>query len=471
MNLTPLQHKSFRELGMSRVFNKPMFRTEEHQLGYTHRSRRSYDITIADDLGDNKARALVLIHEIAHIFFGHMDENIPKELKEVKKLVQGMNVNYTKCMLFFGGPMAFLNIAMDLECNTKLLTKENNDYLNAFLQRELGPDTKICIPETYETEEKDVFRDYYVPLVEYFKKHENEMQITFVNPNMGDLGVSIDDIMGGLGDDDEIKKLIEESGYEGGNDKDDDNKNKSNSNSKEVEDEHDDIDSMPEKENSDSGKDQKEQNKKAPKAGKERSSDNVDISEVDPDKDIAAFLSKIVKTSVQYRQDAFRHYNRGTRRSKDGLLYNSLRRKTHSGSRILSIVTDVSGSIDTSQLATAVQSVKLALKRLHPASELATCDTDICDVYPITKIPNRLKCGGGTDMAVGLQYFVDKNAQDIVLYSDLGTDMDTVNAIVDKNPGINFYTIVTGRSTDINDYSDDEYHFLERNKRVLLLKN
>ena len=429
MNLTPLQHKAFRELGMSKVFNKPMFRTEPHTLGYTHRARRSYDITLADDLGDNKARAMVLLHEIAHIFFGHMDENTPQELKDIKKLVQGMNVNYTKCMLFFGGPLAFLNIAMDLECNTKLMTKENNYYLNAFLQKELGPDTKICTPDVYETVEMDTFRDYY-----------------------------------------EIQKLIEESGYEGGNDKDDKNKNKSNSGSKNVEDEHDDIDSMPENQK-DGGDAKDKSSNKAPNAGKGRSSNNIDISESDPDKDIAAFLSKIVKTSVDYRQDAFRHYNRGTRRSKDGLLYNSLRRKTHSGSRILSIVTDVSGSIDTSQLATAVQSVKLALKKLHPASELATCDTDICDVYPITKIPNKLKCGGGTDMAVGLQYFVDKHAQDIVLYSDLGTDMNTVNKIVDENPGINFYTIVTGRSPNINDYADDEYHFLERNKRVLLLKN
>ena len=470
MNLTPLQHKAFRELGMSKVFNKPMFKAEPHTLGYTHRARRSYDITLADDLGDNKARAMVLLHEIAHIFFGHMDENTPQELKDIKKLVQNMNVNYTKCMLFFGGPLAFLNIAMDLECNTKLMTKENNDYLNAFLQKELGPDTKICTPDVYETVEMDTFRDYYVPLVEYFKKHENEMKITFVNPNMGDIGISIDDVMAGLGDEDEIQKLIEESGYEGGNDKDDKNKNKSNSGSKNVEDEHDDIDSMPE--NQKDGEENKNKtNKKAPNAGKGRSSNNIDISESEPDKDIAAFLSKIVKTSIDYRQDAFRHYNRGTRRSKDGLLYNSLRRKTHSGSRILSIVTDVSGSIDTSQLATAVQSVKLALKKLHPASELATCDTDICDVYPITKIPNKLKCGGGTDMAVGLQYFVDKHAQDIVLYSDLGTDMNTVNKIVDKNPGINFYTIVTGRSPNIEDYADDEYHFLERNKRVLLLKN
>ena len=469
MKLTPIQHKIFRELGMSKVFNKPLFKATPSQLGYTYRARRSYDITIADDLGDSKVRAIVLLHEIAHIFLGHMDENIPQELKNVKTLIKGMGVNYTKCMLFFGGPMTFLNIAMDLECNTKILTPENIKYVDNFLEKE--SEGKLCTPEKYETVEKDKFRDYYIPLVEYFKKHESEMKISFTNAADGDLGISVSDVMNGLEDDEEIKELLEESGYQGGNDKNDKDINKSKSSSN-VEDEYEDIDSLPE-----NGREEKYSQKKKnsndsnKQAGRGRSCNNVDISTEDPDKEIANFLTRIVRNSLEYKHDSFRHYNRGTRRSKEGVFYSSLKRKSHSNSRILSIVTDISGSINTSQLATAVQSVKLVFNKLHPSSELATCDTKICKVYPITNIPNVLNCGGGTDMAVGLKYFVDKNAQDIVLYSDLETDMYEMNKIIDNNPNINFYTIVTGRSQNINDFTKDEYYFLSKNKRVLLLNN
>ena len=225
MVFTKNQKTAFRLLAMTKLIKRPMW-IPEHMLGYCSRDKRNYKINVADDTGSDGVFWSVLIHELGHIYYNHMDIDNPKELKDVKNLCNSLGYNYSAIMLYYGGPMSFLNIAMDLECNTKLMTKENNDYLNAFLQKELGPDTKICTPDVYETVEMDTFRDYYVPLVEYFKKHENEMKITFVNPNMGDIGISIDDVMAGLGDEDEIQKLIEESGYEGGNDKDDKNKNK-----------------------------------------------------------------------------------------------------------------------------------------------------------------------------------------------------------------------------------------------------
>ena len=469
MKLTSLQHKAFRELCLSKITYRDMFKSEG-SLGYTYRARRGYDITIADDIADNKAKAIILLHELAHIFFGHMDENVVQELKNIKKQIQGRGVNYTKCMLFFRGPMSFLNIAMDLQVNTKFLTKENTDYLQNFLET-INPGFKLCLPETYETEEKEVFREYYDPLVDYFLKHQDEMKISVTDGLDGDLGISVDEIMQGLEDEDEIKELLEESGYKGGNDKNSENKSGTSS-SESVEEAHDEIDSLSDEKSSNKEEDkEKYENKKdKKKPGKGRSTSNLEIAEGNISKDIANFLTNIVKTSLEYRQDSLKHYNKGTRRNKDNILYTSMKRKQQVSSRILSIVVDVSGSIDTSQLATAVRSVKAVFKNLHPSSKLATCDTDILDVYSITKIPSSIRNAGGTDMYKGLKYFVDKNSQDIILYSDLETEMSTINKLIDSNPQINFYTIVTGRSTDIENFSDEEYHFLSKNRKVLLLK-
>ena len=122
MKLTKTQKKAMKELALCKVVRRKMWRTEK-QLGYTNTSanRRYYDINIANDTGSREVEDIVLLHEIGHCYFGHNDLDIREELLLVKSMCDGAGLPFF-FFLLYGGPMRFLNLAMDLEINSKLLT-------------------------------------------------------------------------------------------------------------------------------------------------------------------------------------------------------------------------------------------------------------------------------------------------------------------------------------------------------------
>lgn len=499
MRLTSTQHRLFRELGMSNLYRKPIYKTQG-ELGYTIRAKRSYDITVANDTDDLVAEAIVLMHELSHIYYGHTDiPTITSELKFIKAKAKQHGINYTGCMLFYGGPFSFLNIAMDLQINSQILTKENVDHME---KNNYG----ICTPEKFESEVYEDFKDYYIPLFDYYTNHKNdnkdkkddgESSGDKSNKGKGSAGsndilVPISDIMQGLEDEEEIQELLKEefsdietgsltSSSQNQKSPDPENQNNQGNSPQKVEDAYDDIQSIDEKANNGKGS-----LKKGDKnIGEGKSPNNLIISEGEKEKDMVNFLKSIVRTSLEFREDPLRHYNRGTRRLNNNLLYNSIRRRNKNSSKKLGIVIDVSGSMSTKSIINAIKSLKSIFKNLHQDSEVVTWDINLNNSYKITNLPNSVNNGGGTDMAKALSYFVNKKFQDIVVYSDFETNMQDMIEIQKNNPSISFYSIVVTDSMinsplnirnlldekSYSGYSKGEYgDYFKNNKKVLILK-
>ena len=163
-----------------------------------------------------------------------------------------------------------------------------------------------------------------------------------------------------------------------------------------------------------------------------------------------------------------KHYNRGTRPRDNGLLYNSFRRKLTSKRRKLGVLVDVSGSMDPSNLIKGLSSIKEVLSMFSSDSKLVTWNTDLAEEFDIMKLPSNVDIGGGTDMYKGLQYLVDNGYTDILVYSDMETEISSMNDLIKKS-GIRVYTIQVNYTGD--EYNDNKkpsrYNYGNASKELL----
>lgn len=503
MEYTKLQRKALRHLEMSKLIFRKMWKYEK-QVGYCTRGRRSYDINIASDTGNKDVEKSALAHEIGHVYYNHMDVDFYKELKDVKALAISQNRDFSRIMRFFGGPMAFLNVAMDLEINTKLLTHKNIKVI----EDNLG--VSLVHRDKYDIEDNssyDTFRDYYIPLFDFADKYKDQQEKfeNMLSDTLKDLISSGKEVMesgarmrgnGGssLEDDDEnsdekdgesskgkeeegegkgkslqdkeIDDLLEEEDYKGGNNK---------SNNKNI----DETTTVGDYEEKNGGSDEEnrlvECNRK--NIGHSSKTDSkIAIAEGDPDEEMKKFLIDIVseEKDLHYIIDPIKHYNRGSRRNSDNLLYSSTRRKRseYKKKSKLGICIDISGSMDIANIVKAARSLDEVSNDINNKSILITCNERVKEEHPILNIPENLDTGGGTDMSEGLSYLIEKDLTDIVIYSDFYTEMDKMIKVLNEAPkGINVYSILVGSpGVEERGKQDDNFKkYMERNKKILIL--
>ena len=166
MEFTNEQIKALDFLKLAKVtYHKNMWR-KNHELGYNTPGKPYDMIHIAADCPTEESKSIVLVHEVGHTYFNHVRVNVKKEILTVRNLFKKNKVNYSYIRLL-GGPMSFLNICMDFEVNSKLLTFGNLRHMEA----NVG---KLCVPENFSLDYQENFRDYYEPLIQYLKKRIEE---------------------------------------------------------------------------------------------------------------------------------------------------------------------------------------------------------------------------------------------------------------------------------------------------------
>ena len=486
MKLTRTQKKAMKELALCKVVRRKMWRTEK-QLGYTNTSanRRYYDINIANDTGSREVEDIVLLHEIGHCYFGHNDLDIREELLLVKSMCDGAGLPFSATLLY-GGPMRFLNIAMDLEINSKLLTVGNIKAMKKF-------GFELCTPEGFQIDTGESYRSYYMPLLEKARAFMNKMSSGSGdgeeesdgdgdgdeekdkgksgggkskgkgNGKGNDAGDKIPGIKNDTGDDlssdspltgiEEIDDALLKEGYIGGDIKAKDKSNKSDTSTvKEKEKE------IEEAEESNSSKNRDIGNSKA-------FTSTITIEAENTPKEIEKFLRSIIGNAYDFLMDPMRLWNRGSRDRSSGVIYNSLKQAPQRKRKKLGILVDISGSMDISTIQNAAQSLKDCAPVLDKGSKFVTWNTDLGQEFPILDIPEQIRVGGGTDMVAGINYLVKQGFTDIVVYSDFETsNLETVDP-----KGYRLYSIVVGA----DGYGSDARIFnayLNKNKKVLLLK-
>ena len=155
------QRKVMNYLALAKVhYHKNMW-SRNRQLGYTFKNTPLDEIHIASDINKD-VKKVTLLHEVGHVYFNHNSVDVKAEMVAVKELFEKYGIPYGKGIRHFGGPCRFLNMCMDLEVNSKLLTLAN-------VKTMYDNDFKILTQQSMKVPTLDGFRDYYEVLIAQLK--------------------------------------------------------------------------------------------------------------------------------------------------------------------------------------------------------------------------------------------------------------------------------------------------------------
>ena len=430
MKLTTLQKTVLLSARMAKVNFRSMWQSKR-ELGYASKGDQyAYDINVASDAPSKEVRNIVLIHEAGHIYLKHTEVELKEEMKTIESLLNKNNKTVDQLSRCYGGPMNFLNICMDLEINSKILTVKNVATMKEFFN--------ICTPEGFKVDIQNNFREYYEPLI---KRISNDTELA--KPDMQDLPQGLQETLEGLSN--EFNDAINSEHYHPGNLK---SSSKNVVKKSTVDEERKVLDTA---EGISSG---------YSTAG--TSNIALEIKKND-DKTIRAFLNKIINVDANHKQDSMRNYNRGSRDRSSGLLYSSSKlSRDWSNKKKIAFLVDVSGSMYTDSITKAVSSLKDCQNILTPDSSLVAWDTQLSEEYTIANTPKSIYTGGGTDIAAGLRYLSNKGFTDIVIYSDFETNIPDLQKALNETKA-KVYSIIV-----MNDCNSARY--IEENKKTIFNK-
>lgn len=409
-----------------------------HQLGYSSKgSNTKYNVVIAKDAPSKEVRDIVTLHEVGHIIYNHLDVNLKEEFLKIKALCNKHNKSYDLLSLY-GGPKSFVNIAMDLEVNGKLLTQGNIKTMAA-------ANFPVCTAEGYDIDFFDNFREYYEPLIERMNsntpKEEN-------NPLL------------------DVPSFFDKKG-------ENDNGNSSSTLEEEVFGEHFEEPSKVWTIETEEDEDEASPiSKLANDEGKSmRIDDDSNLVEVvfSLEKRIADFIKQSVrKPKKNYINDVIRLHNRGTRINKSNILYSSMKRN-HVPKPKFCFILDVSDSMDVDPIMKALGTLDFFFKDTSRNSEVLTWNTQLKERFFVSNIPSNVDIGGNTDIAAAIAFAKGEGFTNCVLYSDFDTNLSTLE---EASKGINVYSICV----DSHGYSGydplkvlKESEFYKNHKRMLFI--
>ena len=439
-------------LAMANVhYHKNMW-SRSRQLGYTHKSTPLDEIHIASDI-DKDVKKVVLLHEVGHVYFNHNSVDVKAEMKTVKEIFEKYEIPYVKGILHFGGPHSFLNICMDLEVNSKLLTLAN-------VKTMYDNDFKILTQKTMEVPTLDGFRDYYEVLIAQLKDKIEERRQQREQQKQN----------GQSGDPEDSEKSEGNGSSSSSNEGEESEDSEGSSSSSGIADDLDSfLDDIPEvelpkgmndlnsdvsatdegideelakalrEENHENPNDETPETQKSVEDSLNSESDGAEVDEpkkgdngnyyattleIKPntDKEISRFFSQIVDTSLNARINHVKHWNRGTRRDPSGLLYSSVSMTIGHKNPKVGILIDVSGSMETESILRACNSLNAVSRFMSPDSLICTWCVYKEAEFDFRHIPECVETGGGTNLWNGMRYLVeDKKCDIVVIYSDFYT--------------------------------------------------
>lgn len=516
MNLTFEQKKVLRQSGMCKITYRNMFK-KDHDLGYCSKGGYFYEVNLAKDVRPVDVQLITLIHECGHIALYHVHTDVPTELKTIEGLCKKYN-KPAYMLQAYGGPMAFLNICMDIEVNNKYLTKANTDFM-----AKCG--FPLCTLESYQLTDLGDFRNYYEPLIQKLPDNDKDYQqmveqmkqalkdmLDNAKKNKNQQGQgqgkgtpmpgtgngqpqpgqgqgqpiplpewakdivdsAMEQAMNELGD--EFKDELAKEGYADGNSKakyqqGEDKKGTSGQADTTIDEAVDQAEEQAQADATGNGSEQTASSRKQSygigTSHVEKGNEFGEIVECN-DKNIRKFMNQFINIGKEYRVDYLKHYNHGSRENKDGILYSSMKRHIQETKTKIAILVDVSGSMDAKVLLDGLGAIKAAENVIDKDSVLVTWDTHKCQEFNIRNIPTRVREGGGTDMASGVKYLVKKGFKKVVLYSDMETDVSSIIDLM-KAKEVEMYTICTD-SYEESRLSEEMKNYFRLNKAVLRVK-
>lgn len=358
-----------------------------------------YLIRIAKDIPKNIFE-IVYIHECGHIYFEHMTVDHKEQFKIIKDKFMKKNPQVKRVINGDSTWHKIENIAMDLEINTQLLS-----IVDLKTMKDYGY-------EVYHKSYKDVppglkFQEYYDYIIDKVQ----------INNSSSDGAVKCK-----LPSDSEDPSS---SGFDG-----DVKETKSYS-----QDEDKKIDGGKQwKDAKDKADQDKYQNQKSYSldgtADTIIGNGEVNRSLEDIIKDFLG-IDKVIK--YNYYPDSIKLYNRGTR-GKSNILYSSMKRKRYRQlvKSKINVIVDVSGSMDLNLVENVIETVVKLDKGLSMDNRLILYSTRLVNDVPLNlSTRSDLMHGGGTDMASALKYAKGIGLEEVILISDMATNISEFNKELD----------------------------------------
>lgn len=169
---------------------------------------------------------------------------------------------------------------------------------------------------------------------------------------------------------------------------------------------------------------------------------------------LTAFFSRILDRGKKFRLDSMKLYNRRCRQSD--LMYSSISKKVTKTQDKLGILIDVSGSMDLDTISTLVNMLKDDLLLVFSSESLVLCwDTGESERFLISETPKRLRHGGGTYLAGGVDTLVREGCKTIVVYSDFCDSHDLTEACI-KAKGMGIRVFYCNPDSLSKDHRDNE---------------
>lgn len=437
---------------------------EQGVLGLCYKDKKTgYHVLIDNSIPSEEEKKVVLIHELGHIELRHLQINQFREKVKVDRLIKEMNLpKDIICKKLPQGFHSFMNICLDLEVNSKFLTFEDFDIMNERGHRLLSIDN-----ESMNFAYQDSFEGYYEPVLEWLKKKEDSV-----------IDVNLEEIMDWI-------KSMRMSGnpvltdkqamnpdlvivFSGDSDSQDSEGQSEDSNTLIVKQSDETDDSNSEEgvpADSSSGEDSDEEKKGETCQVKDMFKEELESQENEKrsygssyvkqkltltnttSKKLKDFLVSLISRQNLRRPDSMKLYNRGIRRNPQGLIYTSTRTKRDRRQMKLGILIDVSGSMGIEEMSAAINALGEIVQTLHPESKVVLWSTRLNQEWKLSNgIPDELNSGGGTDLLPGVQYLLDDNFSDIVIYSDWETA--GLHKIIELASTNNFYGIFVSPHED-----------------------
>lgn len=333
---------------------------------------------------ENKYRGLLLLHELGHVDFGHFEHDLNKLYEEIRHIALH---NFGKAVNSFEHDI--LNICMDLQVNSTLFNLK--DIKN--LYETYGIQTVSMYPPAQAGFDFKYYYTYVIDKFDFKKKLKVKEFIKAVESWVSQM------IKGGKDVTAEVKSEIKQKA--------------------------DDSDS-------DEGQGSGMVNSPKEKVGTQ-------------EENLLSYLNTFIETSNTTRTDSMRLYNRQSRGNTD-LLYNSLKRQRVKNLIKIIILVDVSYSMNKNLIKRIIAFFRGHSQKFHIDSRVVTWTTGLVEDFKISEDVQDIQIGGGTHLASGIKYCLDKyNPNKILHISDFQDDLQAIE-FISKKSGCKFYGINTTKS-------------------------
>lgn len=365
-------------------------------------------VSLNKDL-DEKVSDIIKVHEYGHIYYEHIFVTWRDYEARLQEIFQKVHPNVGR--LSPVGMHKVMNICMDIQINSTLLTLSQNRYMTK-------QGMELCTAENYNVEARLDYTEYFEDVIKQMKIQKPEGQQGQCDISTGELpDVFIDTPSESKGTSDQFNDL---KGY----DKDD----PLNDPFKKSEDSED-------SDNCDNISDEDLEDLTNFRdsgffgyGSKHEIPGYITYDEVDIDKALVDIVNELSDRTKGRVQDHVKLYNRRSR-GNGPELYNSTKSFVRNERAKLAIIVDVSGSMKRTVVQKVLKTIRENSNLFHRNSKVVLWDTSKCDEFNITEIKDNIRLGGGTELSSAVKYCSENlGSNKILLITDFGTNPNSLES-------------------------------------------